>query len=449
MKKALKNNNLKKLKNDFNATDNDEKKVVILNKIIKSYPKDVFGYENYIKLKTNNYSKYLKDEQLKDIKNIYDLECSNLDKLNIENLKKEYNDYIYDIKEVNNLVKIKKELVAKKLMNLIFNDNYLMINEYILNKKSYNDKGTKIKNIYDLINGIFMLVCLIFNIISPNLLLLITIPFGIYGLISVYNFIEFSFLNKDKNNVKETYDKDNILKLIKSDLNKNNEMISFLEITKKESISKIPEGFKGDLDDYINDNEEGYAQIIYKAFKDENIPLFTSLLESNTNLTANDIYEKISEYHDLGDDKLKSKKNISNLNKSIYMKNVNYKCYILLLLLLFISISSLIIIIKNFNEVNYYSFIIALIIGIIKMFIYNIDSGKHGSIYETFSDNLISVVFVSSLVYDLIYSYISNDDTFTYLVFQMPISFLIIFSGFVMLISLLKYNHLLKKIKSN
>ena len=100
-----------------------------------------------------------------------------------------------------------------------------------------------------------------------------------------------------------------------------------------------------------------------------------------------------------------------------------------------------------FYEVNLTSFIIAVITGVISMFIYNINTGKHNTLSDTFGDNLLTTIFNASLIYDLVYFSIIGEIRFTYAIIEMPIIFILILIGFVMLASILKYNYLLKKLR--
>jgi len=82
-------------------------------KLIEGSPKNPSGYVSYIKAVTNNYNKYLKEEELKEVKKIYDEAYILLSKKEKDNLKNSFDDYLYDLKEVDNLKKIKKELTSK------------------------------------------------------------------------------------------------------------------------------------------------------------------------------------------------------------------------------------------------------------------------------------------------------------------------------------------------
>ncbi len=81
------------------------------------------------------------------------------------------------------------------------------------------------------------------------------------------------------------------------------------------------------------------------------------------------------------------------------------------------------------------------------MLIYNIKTGKHSSLIDTFNDNLLLTIFNSTLVYDLIYTSITNELKFTYGFIEIPLIFVLMFMGFAGLISLLKYKNLMNKLR--
>ena len=118
-----------------------------------------------------------------------------------------------------------------------------------------------------------------------------------------------------------------------------------------------------------------------------------------------------------------------------------------MLVLLVISILSFIIILNNFSLVNKTSFNIAVITGIISTLIYNTNTGKHSSYTDTLNDSLLLTIFNTTLVYNLVYSALVDTVSFNYGIIQMPIIFILIFIGFVALISLLKYNNLINKLR--
>ena len=111
-------------------------------------------------------------------------------------IKREFDEYVNDCIEVENLKKIRKDLVSKFFLKSLYNDGILFLNQNINASTSYNLNGKRITNLYDLIKGIFWLTCLIFNLIHHNQLLIITIPFGIFGLITIYSFFNMNFIKK-------------------------------------------------------------------------------------------------------------------------------------------------------------------------------------------------------------------------------------------------------------
>ena len=137
---------------------------------------------------------------------------------------------------------------------------------------------------------------------------------------------------------------------------------------------------------------------------------------------------------------------INDKNESLYMKKTTIKDKIVLFILALVSIISIYVIVKNFYELNFVSFVVSIIVGIVNVLLYNIKKCKHKNIYQTFSDVLLSTIFNSALIYDLVYECITNELKITYGIIEIPIIFLFIFSGYVMLISMIKYNKLYKKI---
>ena len=129
------------------------------------------------------------------------------------------------------------------------------------------------------------------------------------------------------------------------------------------------------------------------------------------------------------------------------MKKITSSNIIISIFLLIVSIFSLSVIINNFYDLNMYCFIAALIVGFLSILFYNIDTGKHNSLTDSFSDNIISTIFNSSLIYVLIYDTKVSDISFVYGFMQIPITFCLIFIGFAYFISLLKYNYLFRKLR--
>ena len=127
------------------------------------------------------------------------------------------------------------------------------------------------------------------------------------------------------------------------------------------------------------------------------------------------------------------------------MKKIKPYNYVILVILLIISIFSFIVIANNLHELHIKSFVFGCATGVLSILIHNVSSGKHNSLIDTFNDNLLSTIFNSTLVYDLVYMSITNELKFTYGFVEIPIIFILIFVGFVMLISLFKYKYLLKK----
>ena len=430
----------------------------ICNQIKKDYPKNVYGYLGTIKSVTKNYKSYVSENELKELKEDYDKVVELAKKEDKEKIEKEYNEYLEDCSEVQNLKKVKKELVSKYFLTSLYEDSIAFINQNINTVNSYNLNGKKIVNGYDLIKGLFLLVCLIFNLININYLLFLTIPFGIYGVIIIYSFLSANLFGTDKLKSEKDHAKKIIdeamekIESIKEDIEKNNETINFLLEQKSNTILKIPESFSEDIKDITNQNESEIAKDILNELSNNNISGFTYLIDENTNLSVDDVLLKIrpqvKEDGDLTNfinNKSTEKKN--SQNEFILMRKIKPYNYFIILIFLIISILSIIVIKNNFYELNFISFVFASITGVISTIIYNINTGKHSALIDTFNDNLTSCVFNATLVYDLIYMSITNELKLTYGFIEIPIIFILIFMGFVSVISLLKYKNLMKRLK--
>lgn len=459
-KKASKSS-LKKLKEEINSyienQDYSKSKEESL-KFIQMNPNNSFGYISYIKSSTNNYNKYLDNEALKEVKRIYNDALEVLSKNEKASLKKDFDDYLYDIKETENLNKIKKEIITNEFLKIVNNEYLTFINQNLNTAKTYAKDGKRIKNIYDFIRGVFLFACLVYNLIYRNYMLVFTIPFGIFGFINIYSFFEMNFFNKGKykedKRIYKNMQKNANLKIgeIKEEINKIDSDLSFLKEQKLSSISKIPELFTENIKEILIDDEKVIAEKISTSLASNDVVKFTLELEENTNLKAEDIINKFSSETKKEDDEVLNYINSKMLEKKdnqtniLVMKKIKLFNIFVLALTLFISIGSIIIIANNFYELNLYAFILALIVGAISILTYNIDTGKHSSLSDTYYDNLINTVFNATLTYDLIYAKITNGLSFTYGFLQIPITLLLIFIGFVKLISILKYYNLYKKL---
>ncbi len=430
----------------------------VCNQIKKEYPKNVYGYLGTIKSVTKNYKSYVSENELKELKEDYDKVVELAKKEDKEKIEKEYNEYLEDCSEVQNLKKVKKELVSKYFLTSLYEDSIAFINQNIKTVNSYNLNGKKIVNGYDLIKGLFLLVCLIFNLININYLLFLTIPFGIYGVIIIYSFLSANLFGTDKLKSEKDHAKKIIdeamekIESIKEDIEKNNETINFLLEQKSNTILKIPESFSEDIKDITNQNESEIAKDILNELSNNNISGFTYLIDENTNLSVDDVLLKIrpqvkedGNLTNFINNKSTEKKN--SQNEFILMRKIKPYNYFIILIFLIISILSIIVIKNNFYELNFISFVFASITGVISTIIYNINTGKHSALIDTFNDNLTSCVFNATLVYDLIYMSITNELKLTYGFIEIPIIFILIFMGFVSVISLLKYKNLMKRLK--
>lgn len=426
-------------------------------KIKEKYPKNYYGYLGVIKSKTHNYKKYISEKEVKELKKDFDSAIKLIKKDDKKQLQREFEDYVNDCLEVENLKKIRKDLVSKFFLKSLHNDGISFLNQNINASVSYNIDGKKITNLYDLIKGIFWLTCLIFNLINPNYLLIITIPFGIFGIITIYSFFNMNFIKKGNLITERKYlnkiideAKNKILR-IKQEIVKLDENINFLNEQKANTVLKIPETFINENEMLVENNEKDIANKIQSELTFKNISSFTYLIDEETNLNVDEIFSNIMpQIKDENDElskylsgKLAEKKNIQN--KFVFMKKIKPYNYVILMVFLLISIFSIIVIANNFYELNLKSFIFGCATGILSILIHNVSSGKHNSLIDTFNDNLSSTIFNSTLVYDLVYMSITSELKFTYGFIEIPIIFIFIFIGFVMLISLFKYKHLLQK----
>lgn len=455
-----KNKTLKTLKEEAELSLKDEdysSSLKLCTKIKEKYPKNYYGYLGIIKSKTHNYKKYIQEDELKEVKKDYESLIDLVKKDDKQLIKREFDEYVNDCMEVENLKKIRKDLVSKFFLKSLYNDGILFLNQNINASTSYNLNGKRITNLYDLIKGIFWLTCLIFNLIHRNQLLIITIPFGIFGLITIYSFFNMNFIKKGnlrserKHINKIIKEAKNKILNIKQEIVKLDENIDFLNEQKSNTILKIPETFINDNKFLIENNEKEIANNIQNELSSNNISSFTYLISEETSLNVDDVFSKIiPQINDENDElskylsgKLNEKKNIQN--KLIFMKKIKPYNYVILVILLIISIFSFIVIANNLYELNIKSFVFGCATGVLSILIHNVSSGKHNSLIDTFNDNLLSTIFNSTLVYDLVYMSITNELKFTYGFVEIPIIFILIFVGFVMLISLFKYKYLLKK----
>ncbi len=460
--KGASKGSLKRLKEEISSSFSDkdyDKAKILSDKAIVLFPKNAYIYVSQIKALTHDYNKYLDQEQIKEVKKIYEKAYELSSKNDRELLKKEFEDYLYDLKEVDNLRRIKKDITSKEFLKNIYCDSLTFLNQNITTLLSYGKNGLKIKNGYDFINGLFLFSMLIFNLTIPNYLLILTVPFGIFGTITMYSFVEMNFLNKGKYKLeKEEYQKINSyanekVNNLKKEINDIEQGLSFLKEQKNSSTSKIPELFLEDITDLINNDEKKLADEIYSVFSSGDIVKFSVLLENYTNLEADEIINRIKNILNKEDElskyiknKILEKKN--KQNEALLMKKISKKNLIALVISLFISIFSIIILINNFYNINLIAFIFSVIIGFVSMFIYNVNTGKHSNFKDTFNDNLLSTVFNSTLVYDLVYYKVIKGLPIAYGFVKIPIIITFILMGFVMLASLIKYNYLLKRLRS-
>ena len=449
---------LKKLKEKLESEENLESKIKICSEIIKKYPKNKYGYVKLLELKTDNYKKYLPREEIEKIKYIYNNAYLYSNKKEKINLKKEYEEYLDDIYETENLKKIKKEIVSNKLTIKI--NNYIIenVNNNINSLKKYNFKGKRIRNVNDFINGVFYLSFMIFNLIYRNYLLFITIPFGIFGIIVIYSFISSNFINKEKSSEEIVIFKNSIKKLelknkkFKEENDKKDKIIESNTNLKKESLLRIPTFFEDDIKYLIEDNEDLISTKIIENLLKNNLANFTVMLNEETNLNVDDILNKIklSKEDKSILEKIFSIRNINkkdNQNKILLVSKLKPYNYFLVCLFLIISIISFVVVLKNISSLNKIAYFISIIIGYITMCIYNINTGKHNSLSDTIKDNLLITIFNTTLIYDLVYNMLNSNLKFTEAFIQIPLIFTLVLIGFVSFVSLLKYKNYIFKLR--
>ena len=421
--------------------NNFEKLLEIAQQMINLYPKNFYGYRLYIISVTKNFTLYIDEEEQKNIKQYYKLNTLMFVK-DIE-FNNKYNEYFLDLKEVESLNKIKKELVGKFLLKRIYEQKIIKINKDIATAKKININGKKISDIYDLIGGIFFLFTFIYNLIYPNYFIIITACFGLYGLITIYKYIEDNIL---KNKLKFVLKNKNLINQKKEKINEyNNEIIKikesiyFLNDQKSNAISKIPESFHISINYLLENDEKSISRKIIQKINNE--LEFILLVNENTNLEAEDIFNE-------KDFLLSESKDITKKDtKLVYMKKITKFNVVISIISFVFSILALNVIKNNFYELNYKSFIIGYIVGILTCLLYNINNGKNNSYFDSFNDNLVASIFTSSLMYNLIYYSITKDISLVYSLLEIPIIYFLLLVGYASLISLLKYKNLLNKLR--
>lgn len=431
---------LKKIGEEYCNNNDYIKLLEVSQKTIKYYPKNFYGYKMYIIAITNDFTKYINSEEEKNIKQYYKIYTSIVKKDDVFNNK--YTEYILDYKEVDNLFKIRKELIGKFLLKRIYEQKIIHYNKEISNAKKFKINGKKISDIYDLIGGLFFLFTFIFNIVYTNYLIIITTCFGLYGLITIYKYIDDNIIkNKTSFGLKSKafiIEKKEKISDFNNEIIKIKENIYFLNDQKNNSISKIPESFHKEIIHLLENDEKNISRKIIEKINNE--VEFVLLINENTNLVPEDIFNEKEFIIDESINKNKDK-------KIVYMKKITKFNIVISVISFAFSIFSLFIIQNNFYELNYKSFVISYIVGIITCLLYNINNGKNNSFLDSFNDNLVASIFTSSLIYNLVYYSITNNLSFTYNILEIPIIFFILLVGYVSIVTLLKYKNLLNKLR--
>lgn len=453
----------KRLRNEidyFLKEEDIDSAIKVCDEFMDIYPKNIYPYSKKIELLTDNYNKYISNDEFKNIKLIHGKRLEIASKKEIDIISKEFEEYEIDLKEKDNLEKTKKELIGNYLQKKVQLNASIYLNNILTKLSSYKPNGKQIQNVYDLIKGLFLLVCLIFNLFNINGLLFVTVPFGIYGVIIIYKFFDnnigkISLLKNEsivyKKLISDCY---KTKEEIKNEIGKIDSMIEFNLSQKISIIGRMPEKFKEELYLLYEDDEESISNRIYNLYIGNKIDEFKEILSDNTFFSYDEFIESINKFTEEFENKVNNfideeidKRKINN-SKFIVMMPIKTWIVVLLFFLIFVSISSFIILINNFYDMNLKAFIIALGVGIISAIIYNINTGKSSSVIDTFNDNLLTTIFNTSLTYDLIYSSITSDLNFVYCVLEVPIIFILILIGFVMLVSFLKYVNLQRKLRN-
>lgn len=439
---------LKKLKEDlslFYETKKYSKALKISKKITELYPKNTFGYLEYIKIKTNFYTKYIDEKNQKKIKKMFEKLYDISSKKQKEKFKVEFDEYINDCKETYNLIKIKKDIIGKSFLRQIYEEYINHLDKKNKDIKSIYYSNISVKCIYDLIKGLFFVGCLLFNIFNPNKLLIITIPFGIFGFITIYSVIEIMFFGKNRKKeglekVDSFINENNCeIENCKEEIKKIESLITFLNEQKINSQSKIPRTFNEQINLEFNnlDDVDSAVKSLISKLNGNKTKELCLMIDDYTNIDSSKFVNDIIEA-----EKKEKEKNKENFN----MQKITKVNILSLIILSIASIVSLALVINNFSKFNFLSFVIATVVGITSNLIYNIQKGRHTKLTDTFNDILCISVFRTSLVYNLIYLSLNNEFDFFYNFIQIPFTFLFIFIGFIMIISIFKYKNLYKKL---
>lgn len=438
MKKTLKE--LKKELEEYESEGDYSKSLTLCNDIIKIFPKNSYGYIKKIKISTMYFKKYLSEVELKALKDVYNKATNLISKKEKKKFKEEYERYIDDCNEVENYKKIKNKVITKKLIKEISNNKINIIDNKIKLLENTNIKKHKINTF---MHGLFLILCLIYNIMNPNYLLFLTIPFGVFGIISVLTYIT-SILD-EKRFKNKINDKENLIKnknKLTEDVKKCDLDISFNEDIINETLSKIPSCFIEDVLSMFEDDNKIINNIIL-SMKDSDVVTLNYLIDKYTELEDKEINYYLSLLNEEDEEFFKYINKNNNYKNSINMKKIKLYNYILLCLFIVLSVFSLIILYNNFYEINNIAFLFSTLIGIITLIIYDI-SEKSQSLTDAVNDTLLNTIFNSTLAYNLIYISITNELNISYGFIEIPIIFLLIFVGPIYLVSLFKYSILFK-----
>ena len=436
---------LKELKKELEHSNNEEdysKSLLICEEIIDNFSKNSYGYISKIKVITQNYKKYLNEDKLNQIKKIYDKVINLIPKKDIKKFEEEYDRYLDDCREVENYKKLKIKIISKKLTKEIINSKINIIDNEI---KLLENTSVKKHKINTFIHGIFLILCFIYNIFNPNYLLFLTIPFGVFGIISVITYVNSiidkrKFINKIKNKEKLLEDKNEL----EDEALKCNSDIKFNEELINENLSKIPSCFTNYVLSMFEEDSKIINNIIL-SIKDNDIVTFNYLIDKYTDLKKDEAsyYSSLLKEEDTELYKYITKNN-KILNTSLNMKKIKLYNYILLSLFIILSIFCSIILHYNFYEINNIAFIISIIVGTLTIIVYDISYKSH-TLTDAVNDTLLTTIFNSVLVYNLIYMSITKEFNISYGFIEIPIIFLLVLIGPTYLVVMIKYLIMCKK----
>ncbi|MEG2621176.1 MAG: hypothetical protein RSA10_03745 [Bacilli bacterium] len=435
-----------------------EEAETVFIKLLKQNNKDHDVNNGLLRSKTNDYNKYVEKDCFKELKGLFENAFVEI----TTSEKTKYDEYKDDCGQVDILKQKKLEIIKKRFLINVYEAEIKNENENLNMAYEYGPDGNKVRHVGDLIIGMFFFLCFIYNLFNIGILLLITIPFGIFGFITMYKFFETNYFKKGSVNLNSIkYSKAlelSVLKIVeaKKQIKKQNEEALLVIQQKKDALSKIPTFFEKDIKEYVLDNEIDEANKMFKFLNndgDENV--FNNLSFSDIDASHlkkehieressplyvyinNIIKEKKRKYHNLS-----AMKNISSLE----IFQISF-AILISFLGMFVFFNKNIGSFYVFEDVRIEAFLISFIVGIITPFLYNINTGNHLKLSATYFDNLCCSVFGAMLTFWLVTQDITGKLNFFYHFIVMSIVMGFCLSGVVMIASTIKYVRLLKKIR--